>query len=705
MIRSASPRLIGLFGVLMAVSRSLCLIVFTTLSACCGALADAPKPSLFDPARHMRVAEVKPGMKGHGLSVFAGTKIERFEVEVISVLKNFNPKYDVILVRCSGANLEHTGAIGGMSGSPVYLRDDSGKERLVGAFAYGWPLLKDPIAGVQPIEYMLQIPEAADLASTTQPSDGAAAKVPDSPTVRTQRKFSWDISQSIPLPGMRETPASYPFAGLNTLNLNPQFLSASSPQMIQPLATPLMASGIPASTLERLTPLLRAYGLTTFQSGAAGGSNGDRPAAPIEPGSVLAAPMLSGDVELTAVGTTTEVIGDRVFGFGHPFNNEGPVSLPMGSGEINAVLPSLAQSNKLGALTQLRGALVADQSVGVVGRLGASPETATIELRVLYTDGSQDVTYRFNCAIHPRLTPPLAGLALASSITGRRELPQHHTLDYDLKMEFANGAVVDVRDRAVNSVSDGWAEQTVLLPALAAANNPFERITLKKLSGTIRVIPESREAEILSVNLPRMKYKPGESVKAFVVYRPFRAAEAILPIDLQLPRDLPDGKYQLVVGDRARYLTDERAARPFRFTAESVDDVFAVLRDLMALRSDALYVRLLRQSDGVAVGRVALSRLPSSRRQVMLGAGRSNTSAFVSSTVKTIPTEQVMKGAAEFVIEISSEGRVETGSGGAASRTRPAEPSPSAKPAARTDVSKDAPSESGDKSGDAPPEK
>ena len=46
-------------------------------------------------------------------------------------------------------------------------------------------------------------------------------------------------------------------------------------------------------------------------------------------------PLLTGDVDLTAIGTCTEVIGDRVFGFGHPFNNEGPIDLPMGSGQIN----------------------------------------------------------------------------------------------------------------------------------------------------------------------------------------------------------------------------------------------------------------------------------------------------------------------------------------------------------------------------------
>src|SRR5688572_23243565 len=139
-------------------------ILFGLLCSIAGvarARAAEPPPTVFDPARHMRVSEVRPGMTGFGRSVFSGTKVERFEVEVISVLKNFNPKNDVILIKCRGQNLEHTGAVAGMSGSPIYLRDESGRDRMVGAFAYGWPLSKDPIAGVQPIEYMLEIPLGA----------------------------------------------------------------------------------------------------------------------------------------------------------------------------------------------------------------------------------------------------------------------------------------------------------------------------------------------------------------------------------------------------------------------------------------------------------------------------------------------------------------------------------------------------------------
>src|SRR5437868_74100 len=94
-------------------------------------LSKTPLPPGFDPQRHMLVSEVKEGMTGYGISVFSGTKLERFDVKVLSVLHNFNPKYDVVLIDCHGANLEHTGSIAGMSGSPVYLKDDQGRERMI----------------------------------------------------------------------------------------------------------------------------------------------------------------------------------------------------------------------------------------------------------------------------------------------------------------------------------------------------------------------------------------------------------------------------------------------------------------------------------------------------------------------------------------------------------------------------------------------
>ncbi len=46
-----------------------------------------PNISPEDAKKIMPVSEVKRGMRGYGLTVFQGTKIEKFDVEVLGVLK------------------------------------------------------------------------------------------------------------------------------------------------------------------------------------------------------------------------------------------------------------------------------------------------------------------------------------------------------------------------------------------------------------------------------------------------------------------------------------------------------------------------------------------------------------------------------------------------------------------------------------------
>ena len=130
-------------------------IALCLLSALAGAaLASTSKTT----AAFMPLEDVRPGMKGHGFSVFQGTKPERFEVEILGLLEGVpNPKQSLIIARLSGPLVDRTSVFAGMSGSPVYI---DGK--LVGAVAYSFPFSKEPIAGITPIKYMIDIFERRD---------------------------------------------------------------------------------------------------------------------------------------------------------------------------------------------------------------------------------------------------------------------------------------------------------------------------------------------------------------------------------------------------------------------------------------------------------------------------------------------------------------------------------------------------------------
>src|SRR5215475_12967127 len=105
--------------------------------------ADAAPPDTYP------LSKVHRGQTGYGMTTFAGNTPERFTFEVISVVKNFLPKQDIILVKSDDPKMQVSGFWQGMSGSPLYIDD-----KLVCAFSYGFRFNKVAIGGCTPIEYM-----------------------------------------------------------------------------------------------------------------------------------------------------------------------------------------------------------------------------------------------------------------------------------------------------------------------------------------------------------------------------------------------------------------------------------------------------------------------------------------------------------------------------------------------------------------------
>ena len=102
----------------------------------------------------MPLSQIEKGMRGYGLTVFEGWKLEKFNVEILGVLHNIGPGQDLILAKIDSPVVQRAGVIAGMSGSPVFI---AGK--VIGALAYSWQFAKEPVAGITPIDEMLKIAE------------------------------------------------------------------------------------------------------------------------------------------------------------------------------------------------------------------------------------------------------------------------------------------------------------------------------------------------------------------------------------------------------------------------------------------------------------------------------------------------------------------------------------------------------------------
>src|SRR5208282_2242653 len=217
-------------------------------------------PAVMVPAI-MPLDQIHEGMKGTALTVFQGVKPESMDVEVLGVMRNVNgPKGDIILVRLHGTKPEYTGVVAGMSGSPVYF---DGK--LAGALAFRiGEFSKEPIAGVTPIEEMLEI-NALDHSS-------ARGSAPAS-----MRASSPDTTS--------------PNQGGATQTASPGESAALPPQSysnyLKPIETPLVFNGFSDETLQRYASQFEAAGIVPVMGI---GSRSDRKQPePIEAGSAVSA--------------------------------------------------------------------------------------------------------------------------------------------------------------------------------------------------------------------------------------------------------------------------------------------------------------------------------------------------------------------------------------------------------------------------------
>src|SRR6202044_3349299 len=133
----------------------------------------AMPPSAPTVTKFFPLSDVKRGMKGVAYTVFEGVNPEPMQVEILGVLKDaLGPGQDMILARLHGDKPEYTGVVAGMSGSPVYIDG-----RLVGALSYRiGQFSKEPIAGITPIESMLQVRDGAVAAPGMAEGTRAAQK-------------------------------------------------------------------------------------------------------------------------------------------------------------------------------------------------------------------------------------------------------------------------------------------------------------------------------------------------------------------------------------------------------------------------------------------------------------------------------------------------------------------------------------------------
>ena len=343
-------------------------------------------------------------MTGTAWTVFQGSTPEPMQVEILGILRGVRgPGQDLILARLHGDKPEYTGVVEGMSGSPVYI---DGK--LAGSLSYRiGQFTKEPIAGITPIEQMLEVRDipVRDLSAPVSPLDSSSLAENQNPLAPGDMGF-------------------------------------------QPLDTPLVMSGFLPEAVRfwqqqtagtSLEPVAAGGSLAGMASAPASSSSSASGADPsvhptLEPGSAVSMQLIRGDLEVAATCTVTWVDPSQLLACGHPVLGAGPVSLPMTTADVVATLASPLNSFKIINTGVTIGAFTQDRESAIRGVFGAQPKMIPVHVAVDSPEGSRKVNVEVLDL--PSLTPTAVQVvlydALIQSNQSSEALSYHVTGNIDI---------------------------------------------------------------------------------------------------------------------------------------------------------------------------------------------------------------------------------------------------------------------------------
>jgi len=592
--------------------------------------------------RILPLAEVKPGMIGEALTVFQGRKPEPFKVRVISILRNFLPKQDVILIRAEDPRLERSGIVAGMSGSPVYV---DGK--LMGAVAYGWSFSKEPLGGVTPIESMLAVRERPRRAKARDTRDASGLRTltlaeggrlsGDDPRVATTDP-TWErgpLAQTVGRSVLASSGAAGPVAP------EPQ------PQL-RPVAIPLAVAGFDARTVSEMEQLLGPFGLVPMRAGGGRRPNGAAQPGHVEPGSAIGVEMVRGDMSIVGTGTVTYVDGDTVLAFGHPLMGTGEMYLPLVDAEIHAILPSLAQSLKLSSPLSEVGALVQDRKACILGDLGARVPMVPVTVRVT-APGAAPREFHAEIAHNRRLTPTLAALVASSAIADAEPDPTEMMVQVTSNVKVHGHPAIALHDQFFSPEGVSSAVLSAIRGLRAVGDllgNPFEPVTVERIDLDVKLEFQRRVVEIVGAALPGGVVRAGQAVPLAVSLRPYAGAEYTQTIPFSIPSTAAGQtlKIEIVAG---------AAAKPDAATPETLDAYLTYLTKYYPSSSIVVSVQTLE--DGAATRGRLLPDLPSAALDTLRASARTRrTEVYRVADRVVVPTDRILLGKQELTVTVDA---------------------------------------------------
>lgn len=557
--------------------------------------------------------EIKPGMKGYGLTVFQGTKPVKFGVEVVSVVPNFLLRQNIILIRCDHPVTDRAGIIGGMSGSPIFIEG-----RLAGALAYGWRFSTEPLAGVTPISNMIDVMKRKPRRSLNPTKRGG----------RTLAALPTRARPAVP------RPVSTFFS---------RFEQDTSSDLL-PARTPVTLGGFLPFARGLLEEALKGFGIEPMAGG--GGSSDGKGPTRFENGGSIGVQLIRGDMSATGIGTVTLVDGKNVLAFGHPMFNIGESYFPVTTAEIHTVISSLSRSNKLGSPLNVAGSLVQDRDACIVARTDLSTRMIPVAVTVRDPRNQRRDRYSVEIASHQLLAPRFLQAALVNIITHAAADTEDVTAEITGELVLSKGRRVTLSDsgasrRGLSSLA-GYFRPVALVNAVL--DNGFEDVTIQSLKYDITLRYGLDYAVLQSAYVTAPHPKPGEIINVHLRMLKYNDEEQILSVPVQIPVTAAGKTIKVEVAGG-------ESVSPVMAPPRNLDDALENLNRFYP--AESVVVSLNIPGEGIAMHGRILEQLPPSAVSILDPvAGDDQIKRYKTALRKVTPTEYLVDGKVSFKLKV-----------------------------------------------------
>lgn len=452
----------------------------------------------------MPLEDIEAGMRGYGKTVFRGTEVEEFPVEIISVTRNRNFDHNLILIKVSGEKMEAAGGVAsGMSGSPIYVDD-----KLIGAIGYGWNFSDHRYGLVTPIERMLELLENKEL-DEDQFFD---------------EEFEGEFEEEA------------------------ESASISLSENLARTNTPLMVSGMSGRALKRLERDMEELDLDVVVS--PGVMEEDIEHDDLKAGDAIAVQLVRGDINVGSTGTVSYVDENQIIAFAHQFTNRGEVNYLLSRAFVHEVIPSMQAPFKMSSPYQsLIGSITQDRGAGIAGRIGQFPRIIPLYVSIS-EDGELAKEVSLQIINDESLFPGLANSAALQSIDAALDRIGPGTARSKLKI-MGRG----LPGLQVESTDMYYSRNDIAMVSLndfaglinLITTNPFKEINLIDIRLEIDIDKSDSVALIQEAEVLNDEVYPGDELEVEVTLHRYRDGTETKVVSLQIPEDVEPGLATLFI--------------------------------------------------------------------------------------------------------------------------------------------------------------